>query len=413
VADLGQIASRFLKAHGVDPTTPIVVACSGGPDSTALAHTCAVFLRRLTLAYIDHGLRPDSAADGATVAELARRIGAAAVAETVEVDRSQASLEDAARRARYAALDRIAERVGARFVLTGHTASDQAETVLMRLLRGTGIRGLAGIPPRRDRYLRPLLGVTRAEVEAYLGKNDLAAAHDPTNRDLSLTRNRVRHRWLPALQAENPAVEQALCRLAESAREQAQVLDFAALQVPMTVAALAVAPAPVAKRALALAAERAGAGPLSARHQEALLALVTRPCRGTAELALPGVWVYREYDELRFTASDPSRDRARGGPAAFALEDQALDVQGPDGPYLVRGWRPGDRMRPRRLRGRSRKLSDLFIDAKVPRAQRANARVVVRAGDGVIVWAEHVGPAYATSISVTLTQGVAVATNKK
>jgi tRNA(Ile)-lysidine synthase len=312
-------------------------------------------------------------------------------------------VEEAARDARYAALDALAIELGAQFVLTGHTASDQVETVFMRILRGTGVVGLAGIPARRGRYLRPLLTARRALVVAHLAEHGLEALEDPTNLDDAITRNRVRHRWLPALREENPAFDDALLRLARSATEQREVLEFAAGCVALTAQGLAAAPDGVAKRALAVAATEAGAGPLSARHLEDLLALMRRPDSGTVDLALPGLTARREYGELRFVTAQPTE----------APLPPNIDVQGDDGPYTVRCWRSGDRMRPQRLRGRSRKLSDLFIDAKVPRELRCEAQVVVRECDGAIVWAEHIGSAFEAAIVVTLTRPQAVATNKK
>ena len=164
-----------------------------------------------------------------------------------------------------------------------------------------------------------------------------------------------------------------------------------------------VAPPAVAKRALLLAAQRSGARHLDEKHQQALLALARQPARGTVTLDLPGVVAVREYNELRFSAPDaPSRAQV-GAP---------LSVTGSCGPYLVRAWQPGDRIRLARLKGKSRKLSDLFIDAKVPLHLRGIARVVVRAQDEEIVWVEHLGVAYTAKVGVSLTRQDGVVTNK-
>lgn len=408
VLDLTAPVRACLSAHGVGDTATVAVACSAGPDSTALADAVvrARGPSRVELVYIDHGLRDATSRDRDAVAALAERLGCAQRAVSVGVARDVASLEGAARRARYAALDRLPHD----WVLLGHTASDQAETVLMRILRGTGVAGLAGIPERRGRYLRPLLAVWRPEVEAYLRARGLGACDDAMNADHRFARNRIRHQVLPALRAENPRLDAALVQLARAAGEQRELLDRAAgrlLAGELDVAAVRGAPRGVAKRALQLAAEVHGLGPLAAPHLEAMYHLAVGQAGGSASLDLPGGRFFREYGSLRFELG--------GAPALEAEPDGGgrgprVVVKGADGPYHLRHWRAGDRMRPRRLQGRSRKLSDLYTDAKVPAPQRAAAVVVVRARDGQIVWAEHVGPAHGCDIEVALTTKVAVAT---
>jgi tRNA(Ile)-lysidine synthase len=172
-----------------------------------------------------------------------------------------------------------------------------------------------------------------------------------------------------------------------------------------------------------LAAARAGTRPLEARPLRALDDLATRAAvndsaaardgavarGGSAWLSLPGGSAVREYDRLILAGRAAELldvDEARS-PALARIQ-----VTGTDGPYVVRRWQPGDRMRPARLRGRSRKLGDLFIDARVPRRLRACAVIVIRATDGVIVWAEHIGPAFGCDVSVCLTPGIPLASNK-
>lgn len=464
-----ECVARSLAGWGVAREHEIGVACSGGPDSAALAHACMMLARGgrlgpVTLLHVDHGLRDDADRDAEVVRALALQGGSRAVIRAARVDRERASLEAAARDARYAVLDGLAVELGLRWIVVAHTASDQAETVLMRLMRGTGVFGLAGIPAVRGIYLRPLLGVTRAEIEAYCGRFEVATAADPMNRDEAFLRNRVRHAWLPALRRENPRIDEALCRLAGAAADERAVLAYAAdmlleralaperaagetpdgpdrparkdgpdgpAGVGLAVAALGSAPAAVRRRVVSMAAARAGLGPLEARHLGAVDALLARPAAGTTQLSLPGGTAVREYDRLRFQRIPMFRDEASrdGGqnhatPAARAaepadapdapaeLDPGLIQVTGADGPYVVRCWQAGDRMRPARLRGRSRKLGDLFIDAKVPRRLRARARVVVRAADGAIVWAEHIGPAFGANVFVSLTPGNPLASNR-
>lgn len=341
------------------------LACSGGADSLVLADAAIAELgpANVVVITIDHGLQKDASEQ---VVAWAREQGAAAVVRRVQVEK-RASLEAAARDARYAAFEAIADELGIEWVWLGHTARDQAETVLMRIVRGTGPAGLAGIPTVRGRFVRPLLRFPRELIEAYAAARGLPAWDDPMNKDHRLQRVRVREVLLPALRAENPAIDEALCRLGASAREWTDVIDEVAeplARFPMP----ADGDPAVVKRALAIALEREHVG-----YEAAHLDAIARLRRTGAGVDLPGGRVERSYDRLVLVA-----------PRAVA----ALEVPGCE----VRVWQPGDRMRPARLKGRSRKLSDLYIDAKVPRDVRATARVAIR--DGVIVWAEHLGAAY-------------------
>jgi tRNA(Ile)-lysidine synthase len=398
---LDQVA-RVLREEGVGAGASVAVACSGGPDSAALAHAAMALARAgelgsVTLIYVDHGLR-DASADIATVEALAAAGGGQASIVAVEVARDSGSLEAAARDARYAALAEQASAFDVAVVLLAHTASDQAETVLHRVIRGTGVRGLSAIPRRRGIYLRPLLDLPRSSIESYLGRTGIEAADDEMNRDRRFTRVRIREHWLPALREENPQIDDALCRLASSAADYREVLEFAVAAatprakdgIGLDAGALADLPEAVAIRLLADAAEAAGLEPLEARHLEATLEICRRDESGTMSLDLPGGQMIREYQLVRF-AHGPVRE-----PAA----QPELLVEGSRGPYQVRVWQQGDRMRPQRLKGRSRKLSDLFIDGKVPRVARERARVVIRQSDGEIVWAEHIGEAHGSVVDV-------------
>jgi tRNA(Ile)-lysidine synthase len=355
------------------------VACSGGVDSMALADAAIETLGapNVVVITIDHGLVAVSGHVAGQVAAWARGRGAAAVVRRVEVVR-QASLEAAARDARYAAFEAIADELGLVAVMTAHTARDQAETVLLRLLRGTGPAGLAGIPRRRGRFVRPLLAIERADVEAYVAERRLPTWPDPMNDDPRIARNRVRDKILPVLRRENPQLDAGLVRLAASAGEWLAVIDSLAqpfAQLPIACGDLARQPPAVRKRALALALDAAGLG-YDAVHLEQLDRIVTSRPRGELGIDLPGGRIVRSYDRLSTV------------PASHAST-----ISAPPG-YTLRVWRPGDRMKPIRLKGRSRKLSDLYIDAKVPREQRLGARVLVRDADDTIVWAEHLGLAF-------------------
>src|SRR5215470_1143508 len=200
------------------PGRPLVlVACSGGPDSLALAAAVAHEAPKAGLAAggvtVDHQLQPGSAAQAARVAHTLAGLGLDPVlTETVTAD-GPGGPEASARAARYRALGGAADRLGAVAVLLGHTLDDQAETVLLGLARGSGARSLAGMAPRSGRYLRPLLGVRRAVTVAACAAEGLPAWADPHNTDPAYTRVRVRHQALPALTAAlGPGVAEALAR---------------------------------------------------------------------------------------------------------------------------------------------------------------------------------------------------------
>jgi tRNA(Ile)-lysidine synthase len=379
------------------------VACSGGVDSMALADaTIAVAgAPHVVIVTIDHGLQPASAEVAAGVAAWASEQGATAIVRRVEV-RAGGSLEAGARAARFAAFDQVIEQLGLAVLLLAHTQRDQAETVLMRIVRGTGPAGLAGMALRRGPFVRPWLDVSRADTEGYVRARGLPVWDDPMNRDPAITRVRVRDSLLPAVRSENPAADEALVRLAAATREWLEVIDVQAApfgRFPIDCNALALLPPAIRKRALALALDRADVD-YEASHLDAIDRLVVAPARGEVSIDVPGARLTRSYATL---------DVHRGGaPAIEGPRETRSDETrtappdtkryvAPAGPYEIRTWQTGDRMCPVRLRGRSRKLSDLFIDLKVPRSERALAHVLVRTTDHAIVWAEHVGIAYGFS----------------
>jgi tRNA(Ile)-lysidine synthase len=238
--------AEFFGRHGLHGTAG-VVAISGGPDSVALAHALTRLLHdgvipRLVLAHVNHLLRGDeSDEDEAFVVGLPERWAVAGKpgptvqfvrTDTAELAREAGdNLEAFARTWRYAWLADLARQEGAAWVATGHTADDQAETVLFRLFRGSGLDGLAGIPELRPltpgvELIRPLLGVRREDVIAYLVANNLPFRQDATNADARFTRNRIRHDLLPRLQADyNPAVVDVLCRLADQAAAVQTIIE--------------------------------------------------------------------------------------------------------------------------------------------------------------------------------------------
>lgn len=205
--------------------TPVVVACSGGPDSLALLVLAQACELAPVAVHVDHGLRAGSDLDVDVVADHAARIGARVHTEQVEVAPGP-NLEARAREARYLALERARETLGATVVLVGHTADDQAETVLLNLLRGSAAAGLGGMPVRRGNIVRPMLAIRRSETEALCAELGFEPVRDPTNDDVAFRRNWVRHVALPMLSAGSDRdLVPVLARQADVLREEADYLD--------------------------------------------------------------------------------------------------------------------------------------------------------------------------------------------
>jgi tRNA(Ile)-lysidine synthase len=237
-------SALLVRCRFPEPGTAVDCAVSGGPDSVCLVALAVAHGCRPTAWHVDHGLRPDSAAEAEVVAAIARHLGADWRSVRVDVAPG-ANLEARARSARYGALP-----AG---VLTGHTLDDQAETVLVNLMRGAAASGLAAMRPDGR---RPLLALRRAETHAYAEAVAAAAGvtlvDDPSNRDVSHLRNRVRHELLPALSAAAARdLAPVLARQADLLRDESDLLDRLAAEIdPTDARALAVAPLALARRAL-------------------------------------------------------------------------------------------------------------------------------------------------------------------
>ncbi len=215
----------------------VLVACSGGPDSTALLHVLHRLRRELRItvcaASIDHGLRIESAREVEQVGAFAATLGVPFYSLRIEVPRVGASLQGRARALRYEALHEIAAAQRATCIAVGHTQDDQAETVLARMLRGAGIRGLGGIEARRaDGVVRPLIDCRRADVRAYAVERQLPFVDDPSNHQRAFERVRIRHAVLPSLRAEDPKIVEHLCALGDEASELEALLGSLAPELP-------------------------------------------------------------------------------------------------------------------------------------------------------------------------------------
>ena len=411
----------------------VLVAVSGGADSLALLH-CLIQLRErldltLFVAHVHHGLRPEAEAEAAAVAAVGAAWGVPVSVERVAVRARTAARagegwagpEGEARRARFAALAARARALDATRIALGHTADDQAETVVMRLLEGAGPLGLGGIPPVRGRYVRPLIDARRPEVEAHLRAAGVRWAEDASNRDPVYVRNRVRHDVLPFL-AERwaPDAVAALCRGAAVARAAAGALaahagaELERLGGPdggglrLSVPGLLALPPEVAAEALRLAvARRQPDRALRGPARRALARLLDDPRRRAVRLG--GALVERSGRWLRIGAGPlvPIRPRQWRPPGRLVLVEAELALTArllepalgwtpPRSPdrvafdaaalpedLVVRARRPGDRLVPFGSR-EPRRVKSVLADAGVPRWERE--RVPILEGAGEILW---------------------------
>lgn len=430
--------SRLLKELGlVQSSQPLVVAVSGGADSLALLLLLAELRHplgvSLHVAHLDHGLRgQESQGDAQFVAETARRLNLPVTLEQEDVESYRTgrhlSLEEAAREVRYSFLYRVAAAQGADTVALGHTADDQAETILMHLLRGSGLGGLAGMPPlaywpssrhsQRVALVRPLLEVTREETRAYCLWKGVTPRDDSSNLSLQFTRNRLRSDLLPRLRSYNPRFQEALLRLGRSAtQDQAYILEEAARARERLVVDLgegitiekkgfAALPPTLQRHLLRLIYQevRGSSQGLEHRHLEGMVRL----SQGSAgkEIHLPDGLVFSvDPDGLRLSFG---KDRVPGLPAIAGeyplMVPDTIQIPGWSikarlspgkgalpyaGEYavrldggrvgrrlLVRGRRPGDCFHPLGMTG-SKKLQDFMVDAKVPRDMRDRVPLVL------------------------------------
>jgi tRNA(Ile)-lysidine synthase len=222
----------------LSPGDHVLVACSGGPDSTTLLHVLHRLRSELGItlcaASIDHGLRPESVLEVEQVGAFASELGVPFYAARVDLTGEGVSIQARARDLRYRALQEMALSHRAGRIAVGHTQDDQAETVLARVLRGAGLRGLGGIEARRsDGVIRPLLDCRRSDLRAYAEERALPFLDDPSNHQRAFERVRIRHEVLPMLAAEDPRVVEHLCALSDEAAELNAYLDAQLPKLPL------------------------------------------------------------------------------------------------------------------------------------------------------------------------------------
>jgi tRNA(Ile)-lysidine synthase len=345
------------------------------------------------------------------------------------------SVEDMARELRYAFLEEAANRLEAEAIAVAHTVDDQAETFLLRLIRGAGPRGLAGIYPKVGRVVRPLLEVRRAELREFLAARDFPFREDATNADLSIPRNRVRHQLIPYLEAHfSPGIAETLAREAAIARDDEARLGGEAIELADSIvleasgsdergvvlkidsAALRSLPAALGSRIARMALERGAPEQFVGYQQVERLLEFARSAMPGSAMSLPGQRAVCAGRFIELGPEPPPRGRDAGSnsfrfplsiPGEVVLASQGWVVSASRGgeplgqqpgdlsvrvlasavqaPLMVRSRRPGDRVRPAGMGGRQKKLQDLFVDRKIPRSLRDTVPLVVDAGDR-IVW---------------------------
>jgi tRNA(Ile)-lysidine synthase len=430
-----KVSATIEKYSMITSGARVLAAVSGGIDSVGLLHVLGELSEplgfRLKVAHLNHGVRgAESDADEAFVTELAERLGLEVFLEKVDAPaiarREKLSLEEACREARRRFLLDSAKRSGCAYIATGHHADDQAETVLIRLIRGAGITGLAAIRPvTAEGFIRPLLECRRREIRRYVHEKEIPYREDSSNLDRRYLRNRVRHDLIPLLERQfNPSIVDALCRLSGNMRGadaflsqlgstalQETLLESERDRMSLDLARLRAYDELVWKYVFnwaykTLTGDSSG---LTHRHLEALVDLVGRQPTGTAIHLPSGIRAKKGYDAIQLyleghhppptgvekIVAVPGLTRVLdfGGTLETRLvdaNDLPQDLGGTDPsieffdakeispPLVVRAKQDGDRIQPFGLHG-TRKLKDVLIDLKIPRDLRRRLPVLTDA----------------------------------
>jgi len=417
-----EVQARVQETGLLEPGFRLLAMLSGGADSVCLLHVLRELVgpSRVAALHVNHGLREAAALDERFCVELCESLGVPLAIERVEVARS-GNLEAAAREARYRSAERVRDRLALDRVATGHTSSDQVETVIYRLTSSPGRRALLGMELRSGHLIRPLLGVTREETRRYCEAAGLGWREDETNLDRGFARNLIRLDVLPALRRVHPAVERNVLATTDQLREEASVLEAAVDEAiertgaggfPPAVESARLMELPTALRRLVVRrlAEEAGGGPLPLQIERVRDIERLAATGGSAALDLGGgVRVLSEYGMLRFQRSideeapkatrlgvpgrcrfgewdivcELAEDVITASARPSSLDEAIVDAGKLARELTVRPWRDGDRMRPLGLDG-TKTLQDLFTDRKVPRSLRRTLPVIESGGE--IAW---------------------------
>ena len=433
---LNRIAQFITRHQMLPPSSRLGIAVSGGADSVFLLHTLLELAPRsdlqLNVVHIEHGIRgAASTEDAEFVKNLAGKLGLPFHIHSASVPAIPDNQEQAARQVRHAFFQQLINSGIVDRIATGHTRSDQAETVLYRILRGSGLAGLAGIlPVTKEGLVRPLLELDRAEIEAWLRERNIAWREDDSNQNRNYARNRLRHEILPLLRETlNPGLDQTLSNMATVARDEELYWESTLPRRPpaprpqtLEVSQLTSPPPAVARRLIrrAIEAAKGDLRQIDFNHVERILEMAHSQ-DGHDRVQLPGVEVTRSFDWIRFSGRETLQDfqLALNLPASVELPGsqtritlqvleksetgQACDTvvneldwqrltptNGALPSLELRNWRPGDQYRPAG-QSKHQKVKFLFQEARIPLWERGNWPIITY--NGTIVWTQRFGAA--------------------
>ena len=428
------IRERFLKTisdYGLlKRGDAVLVALSGGPDSVALLHLFVDlrdnFRFNLAAAHLDHAIRTDSAGDREFCRDLCQGLKVKFYSRKADIvnlaKKKKANVEETGRQVRYDYFNSLCAKYGYKKIATGHTMDDNAETVLFNLIRGSGLRGLAGISPRRGRIIRPLIDIRKSDIINWSKENKIKFRTDPTNISPKYTRNIIRNRILPEIEKINPEIVKSLSRLSKNVSEDVELIERAGVlfyevaliedgksKIVLDLRKLRGYDKSLVKRVVAEAycrlsgVKKSPSFELLSRANETiggksgkrsplgkgiwieksqnrvLLSKNLEEFRGEADLIIPGVTLIEGFDwKLETRVLKKSEiDSFKTKPSVALLDNSKVNK--PE----VRFWKRGDRIRPFGMKG-TRLLSDLFTDKKVPSFERENVPLVIL--NGKIAW---------------------------
>jgi tRNA(Ile)-lysidine synthase len=430
--DVPELALAAIQRHEMlKQDEHALIALSGGPDSVCLASVLSALPEehKVTLSahYVDHGLRPDETpAEIEFCSNLCKKLGIGFSSSKVDASGHASShgmnLQEAARELRYKALEDEAAACGCKHIAMGHNLDDQAETFFMRILRGSGPAGLSGIPPVRGKFVRPLIGVRRSDIEKYLSEKGLEYITDTSNLKDDYLRNRLRRTLVPILEEINPSIVETVGRTTDILAEEERYFFIEVTKALMRLISskgddhieLFLVPLEsldrvIARRVIRRAIEETrGLRRISHRHVEDILRLVNDGKPGDGIDLPDGVRAIKKYSTFLITCKPPVKleTRIMEGPGSIELTEAGLvlkaeildepppktqskyvaafDAEKVSFPLTVRARRDGDFIYPLGL-GKKKKLQDLFVDEKVPRYERDAVPIVTSGED--ILWA--------------------------